>query len=329
MSFIKPVADIIRQSRSERILSHLRYPLDLGAHGIVMNFKDYSYDNTFNQTTALGSLTDSVALPLPVNLQDNMQLKVGGNELGAGGAGFADVASGNANIGTQTIANSISSTHNSFEDISKTLKNGFQNGQYGESINSIIGILEKGAGASKYFARAGVEGLFPGAGLAFDITSRTAINPHVTVDFDGVGLKRHTFEWTFAPKNEDESQQLKNVTDLFKRKSLPKYQGILTGENGGAGSSLSRGLLTYPSLVEVFFVGVDPGFFWYFKTCMIAAININYTPQGIALAKGGKPAVVNIQMELQESLIHTAEDYGDSGSAEGIEAVELGGGGGR
>jgi hypothetical protein len=48
----------------------------------------------------------------------------------------------------------------------------------------------------------------------------------------------------------------------------------------------------------------------YFKTSMIQGFNVSYTPHGLAIVKGGKPAMVSLSMNLVEADIHTAEDYG-------------------
>jgi hypothetical protein len=42
---------------------------------------------------------------------------------------------------------------------------------------------------------------------------------------------------------------------------------------------------------------------------MINNFDINYAPQGLAVLRGGKPAVVTMAMSLTEMDIHTAEDY--------------------
>ena len=45
---------------------------------------------------------------------------------------------------------------------------------------------------------------------------------------------------------------------------------------------------------------------------MAQSLNISYTPSGLAIVKGGKPAIITMNMNFIESDIHTAEDYDGS-----------------
>ena len=83
-------------------------------------------------------------------------------------------------------------------------------------------------------------------------------------------------------------------------------QGVsITGGN----ETLSRGLLRYPSMVDCFFHGIDSNYFYQLKTSMISQFNVDYTPNGIALNRGGKPSAVRLTMTMTEAAIHTKADY--------------------
>jgi hypothetical protein len=43
---------------------------------------------------------------------------------------------------------------------------------------------------------------------------------------------------------------------------------------------------------------------------MVQQFQNNYTPNGLAVVTGGKPAMVSMNMTLMEMDIHTSEDYG-------------------
>ena len=45
------------------------------------------------------------------------------------------------------------------------------------------------------------------------------------------------------------------------------------------------------------------------KTCMISQFNVDYTPNGIALNRGGRPSAIRINMVMTEAAIHTKSDY--------------------
>lgn len=42
---------------------------------------------------------------------------------------------------------------------------------------------------------------------------------------------------------------------------------------------------------------------------MVSQFNVDYTPNGIALNKGGKPSAVRLNMIMTEAAIHTKADY--------------------
>lgn len=302
-SLIRPPAKVIENSRRARELTLLQYPLDLGPHAIIMNFHDYTFNATRSNSHQV--LNDSVTLPVPMNLQDNLNLKIGSGNMGALGGITADILSGGgaADTAKNTIDSALTKGQSYGDKYNAALKANDNNQM--RAVASLVGTAaNEGYQIMKYFGKPVVDAISPGVGLALDTYNGTAVNPHVAIEFDGVGLKRHTFEWTFSPKSEAEAEELRKVVKLFKQKALPRYKAI----NNGQGS-LGRGLLEYPSLVNIFFVGIDPAYFWYFKPCMISSFNVNYSPQGVSIAKGGKPTAMTIQIELQEATIHTAEDY--------------------
>jgi hypothetical protein len=157
-------------------------------------------------------------------------------------------------------------------------------------------------------ARRTLDSALPDATRNIDAGFGNTINPKAALYFEGVEMKTHTFNWTFAPSTERESTILKDIGNTIKKNILPSY-GSLTG------AEEFRLLLNYPSVLDIFFLGIDQSYFLHYKTCMVQQFNIDFTPQGIALLKGGKPAMVNMNMNVIESDIHTSEDY-DDGSAD-------------
>jgi hypothetical protein len=53
---------------------------------------------------------------------------------------------------------------------------------------------------------------------------------------------------------------------------------------------------------------------------MISAFAVDYAPEGIAIHKQGKPAVVRITMTMTEAAIHTKDDYKASSAPDGAGA---------
>ena len=172
--------------------------------------------------------------------------------------------------------------------------------------------------AMRYFARAGLTELGLGDNVLSGIAAATgtAINPHATAVFEGVNLRNHSFTWDLSPKSPDESTTVKNIIGEFRKASLPSYTNPV-GAVGDTTTSWGRALFQYPSMVDIFFVGLNQEYYFYFKTCMITNIGVDYSPHGNAMFKdlqGSRPVFMNLRLDLMESQIHTKEDYATGSS---------------
>jgi len=287
---IKPVTDRIRASRAENQNQHRRFPEDLGAHAIVLNFKSYKYGGG-SIANQLG--TGSVVLPLPAGIKDSYSIDVGSNELGLSGNAAAFAASQG---GSGALLDEASKLIDSTKSVAE-----------GATDMSFSNIMSNAGDAMSFLTRAGLTSIAPQVATGVDVGQGRTINPHVAVAFNGIGLKNHEFNWTLSPKNPREADKLKEITDFIKTQSLPSYRS--PGGTNVSSELVSRAMLEYPAMVDVFFLGIDQEYFFYFKTCMISAVNIDYTPNGIALNRGGKPSIVNLGLSLIETEIHTKDDY--------------------
>ena len=106
-----------------------------------------------------------------------------------------------------------------------------------------------------------------------------------------------------------EAATLKIIIRSIHNHIAPEMQGVVGDDVNPSG--LGRGLLRYPSMVDAFFHGINTDFFYKLKTCMVSQFNVDYTPNGIALNKGGKPSAVRINMIMTEAAIHTKADYAE------------------
>lgn len=302
-TLIRPAENVIETNRNRNwSYSFLKYPENLGSHAIVMNFREYDFASVRTGGNRTAS-TDSIVLPLPTNLTDTYKVEVRAGELGTTGAVVTDVASGDITPGTV-----IGGFYNAGQKIGEAASSALSNasaGNFGQGLDQMIKLATDSAAEIKYFTRSAIDSLFPAAGLSLDTFTGTTVNPHVTLAFNGVDLKRHSFDWTFAPKSKEESDTVRKIINKLRYSSLPAYQAV-GGQNSG---SLSRGLLKYPSVVDIFFTGIDPDYYWYFKPCMIENITIDYTPGNLAILEGGKPALIKMSLQLTETSIHTREDY--------------------
>lgn len=303
-ALIKPAESVIAQNRSAQSGgSIMRFPKDIGAHAMILNFKDYEYAGGGVTNTLVGN---SIVLPLPKNIMDSYKVTIDEGKLGNIGALIGDVATKGLNV-LEGLKNA---------DFSNVVSNPDEAASF--FVNS--GLLAATAGVTGLASKnAAVGALIGGAtsqatGQALSAVSGTMVNPHATVMFTGIGLKTHQFDWTLSPKSKEESKTLKNIINEIRKATLPSYTSPVTG----TGTALDRSLLRYPKMVDIFFVGLDQSYYYYFKTCMISQLNIDYSGQGNALYagdNGARPVMVNLQIGLMESSIHTREDYEEGGSS--------------
>lgn len=306
MTLIKPAQSVIESNRqSQTGVARYRFPEDLGAHAMIFNFKNYTYRGGEPVTTIIDS---SVALPLPTNINDSYSVQLGSKDLGVIGAVTADASSmmaGGVMTGTQAMAKLASITGAAITGIESNSQDG-------------LGVIaSNAANFARYISRGGLTLLPGGAEVESGISAGggTAVNPHASIVFDGIALKTHQFDWTFSPKNSNESTLVKNIINEFKKAALPSYASPL-GTSTSTGTSYDRALLKYPSMVDIFFVGLNQEYYFYFKTCMIHGMTVDYAPQGQALFKdagGSRPVLVNFKIDLIEAQIHTREDYSGTG----------------
>ena len=292
------VESIIQQNRAKATTGRYTYPNNQSAHNIVLTFRDYSYQGTEGvvRPRATANMSAAVVLPLPSNLADTYSVNINPFEMGTMGAAVADAISGS---GRSAISG----------DLGRYLGSLGEGGTPVSGDNMISNALSSTRAAGAFIGRNLLDEI-PGLGGisgAVDVATGTAINPHMTLRFEGVNLKSHTFTWTLSPESEQEAETLKNLINFIRQKMLPTY-----GDPSGQ-SSLSRTILNYPSLVDIYFTGVNQDYFYYFKPCMIQNFTTDYTPNGIVLNRGGKPSFITMTMQLSEARIHTASDVNVAG----------------
>jgi hypothetical protein len=315
-----PREEILRKKEDLNGMSVLTFPKkDQSAHSMLLIFKKYKYqspgtrginsvaENNFSIEEISGN---ALLLPLPKEISDSFRVNIGEFSQGVFGDAVSQSASYMLNGGATPSLGGIA--ENMGVPSTQTMVKGV-----GSAIGGTLAFLSRGAGkagkAGKGASRLQdtAAGSFIGSQIdAGQLTSSleagagATVNPKQALQFKGIEMKTHSFSWTFAPRSTDESDEILKITNLVKRNALPSYAAL---------GPLKRAILSYPSTVDIYFFGLQEEYFTRYKTCMIENFNFNYTPQGMAIMRGGKPAVVNMSMTLKEMDIHTAEDYGGEG----------------
>lgn len=292
----KPVRDDIIRAARTKTPSNLTFPIEDNDYGILLMFREYQYRTTsergFSQLVSAGSnVIDTIFLPLPSNISDTFQVRVQRFDQGTTGDAVSSLLSdiNLDDLGFGSIAGAITKG---------ALKN--MPSIQGGSLSEVAGNMSKDLA---FLTRKGIESAFPNQGRNVDAGTGTYVNPKAALSFEGVEMKTHSFDWTLAPKNETESNNLQKISDTIKKNMLPQYVNT---------SVIQRAMFKYPSMVDIFFVGIDPAYYFYFKTAMVQTFASNFSVNGNAVLRGGRPAVVQMQMNVIETDIHTSEDYGGS-----------------
>jgi len=316
-------------SRSRDVFpSLLSFPSDKSAHSMLLIFKEYRYQapgerrildlnsgvinnlrtgfSEIPSTETLGvndlvSLS-AIELPFPADLRDVDSLRVNPFEQGliesAAGQLVAGAANStlNTNLTVREIPEAIAQVAQYIQSLGSASASG-AGGAIQSLMNTNLGSLSRDA---LYLLRSSLPG---NIGRVADTIIGSAVNPRLALSFDGVDLKQHSFNWTLAPKNSLESDIIKNIILKLKQSSLPSYQT--------ASATSFKAYLKYPSIVDIYLLGVNTEYFMKFKSCMIRNVSIDYASPGLVpILKGGKPAVIKLNLEFYEMDIHTANDYG-------------------
>lgn len=230
-----------------------------------MSLNFQSYYRPSPQMEAIFKPFKTILLPIPRDLKENFDLDIASNAQGALAGGLAD-------LGTDLLRGA------------------------GDKVSGTEFAILYGAIAQKFEGN-GVEALGQLLGAV--------PNPHLQALFSGVQLRNHSFQWTFAPRNRDESKNLKEIIKEIKKNSLPAY------------STTGTAALQYPPLVDIKLMPSGISDLIMFKKCLVKGLSVNYAPAGLpsffASAPGDTekyPTMIQLEIQFIETEIQTARDYG-------------------
>lgn len=312
-SKFRPARETVRTAAANRTPKNLQVPVEDSNYGMLLLFRDYQYripgtsENGRFASLDQSNVSDTIFLPLPENIQDSFTVRVQSFEQG----GFQSILSGVLSDASSSGGMQLSTFQNAgIEAVRDALPSALTDGgefykMMAENLKSLftagdanLSSLDDFSSDAAFLIRRSIGG---NLGRSIDAGTGTVINPKAALSFEGVQMKTHSFNWTISPKSPDESVNLKEVIKTINKNILPQYvQGEVT----------QSVMFRYPSMVDIFFVGLDGNYYYFFKTAMVQTFNVNYTPNGVSVLKGGRPAAVQMSMNLIESEIHTAEDYG-------------------
>ena len=217
-------------------------------------------------------ISDSVAIYLPPNVQDSLGATYNDTETGM--LGFAAAAG-------LDFSNAVGAKD--YEAAANAL------------VGGAAGVLTEGAkkaGAALAETLAGAEGA---AGIVNRVFGQ-ADNPYVEVLFQAMEVRTFTYNFTFAPRSEEETQDVQEIIQLFRFHMAPELQG-----------GQSR-FLTLPSEFDIHYMyigkdGTNTENEYYNKiaTCVCTNVTVDYTPGKVSSFTDGAPTQITMALTFKET----------------------------
>ena len=229
----------------------------------------------------------TIQLPIPSNIGDTNQVNWGDDSLNS-----------LALFGVDQI-NKVLESKNLFGGVGGLLQNVRRTGQE---------VLTKGGAqeAIKQLFTSALVNSFGGNTTPQGLISRatgSVINPNMELLFEGVNLRSFAFDFDFAPRDEKESNVVKEIIRIFKQSMAPR-----TGSNtAGAGLFIEAPnifLLKYKSGNQ------DHPYLNKFKPCALTSMGMNYTGSGSYATYADKtPVHMKLSLSFTELNPIYNEDY--------------------
>ncbi len=281
---------------STTAIDTLRFPASEAIpYVMLMNFKEYKYSENIGLGTenfANEISKGSIVLPLPLQLRDSV-----GIEASSVSGSIAAITSTAADFGSYQGGEDFESNARFYADLMKNVA-----GSAAAATSQLKGPI---AAALTAFLGGTAVVANQVAGTTGSLLLGQAINPFETMEFKGVKLKSHSFNWRLSPSSQKDSDALRDIIKEIKKNMLPAYVGA------AGPAALTHALLKYPKLVMISFLGINQDYYYKLKPCMITGFDVRYNGgEQLNVFKGGKPVVVELSLEMTEVQIHTSDDYG-------------------
>lgn len=227
-------------------------------------------------------ITDSIAIYLPPNVQDSTS------------AGYSDAATGVAGLAAAGGINFINAMRrNDYAAASQSLV-GSAKGMIMEAAKRMGGDLLEGL--------TGAEGTVGLVNKAFG----QATNPYMEVLFEQMGLRSFTYNFTFAPRNADETEDVQRIIKMFRFHMAPELQGA------------NERFLTLPSTFDIHYMyqmssteARENSFYHKIATCVLSDCQVDYTPGGVKSFASGAPTQITMSLTFKETELLTKEMIND------------------
>ena len=268
----------------------LKFPLEDHETELRHNitFRPFRYSRAHRKAAPKRITVEEITLPIPSAIGTGYGINWSTTDLGMIGKRVAD----NTEPAIAAIKQAAAGGATGFVDrIFKSVTDAVSAGFADKSGTQVAGELV-GATAGRLALKAGIsslDSLSVGFGLA--------INPHIAMLFQGVGLRTHSFSYNFIARSWEESLALESIIKRIKVAMHPYYwQG-------------SEDILNYPFMWGIEFSKEIKPHLFAFNTCVLQNFNVSYNGQGfpIFFEASNQPVNVTFEMSFTETEILTQD----------------------
>tara|TARA_Y100000296_G_scaffold56764_1_gene65084 strand:- start:311 stop:1573 length:1263 start_codon:yes stop_codon:yes gene_type:complete len=241
-----------------------------------------AYRDTRDNPYGTSRIKHSVALYLPPNVTDNYA--VGYNNTNTGMLGFM----------AATIGGGIGAWKD--KDLNKLADTigdglfGFADYAFKKGVLSSAEFLSSAEGGEELWNKA----------------FGAAANPYLEVLFDAPQLREFTYNFTFAPRNVDETKDVQTIIQIFRYHMAPELR------------SDNNRFLTLPSTFDIHYMyqGSDGSnqendFYNRIATCVLKNCAVDYTPGSVRSHADGSPVQIKMALTFQETEMLTKQHIDD------------------
>jgi hypothetical protein len=129
-----------------------------------------------------------------------------------------------------------------------------------------------------------------------------ADNPYMEVLFDAMQLRTFTYNFTMAPRNEEEAIEIQKIIQLFRFHMAPELRG-----------NQSR-FLGLPSQFDIHYmylskegIASENNYYNRVATCVLQNCEVNYTPTGVKSFEDGGPTQTTMSLTFKETELLTKD----------------------
>jgi hypothetical protein len=176
---------------------------------------------------------------------------------------------------------------------------------------NFIASMTPGAGFGENFSDVAAQGfsdlqgriasaIVENADRLFGAQTRTVFNPRKEMLFNEPKNRTVSFKFDLVPRNEAETQAIKDITDLFKFYASPERKG---------NSSI---LYKYPAEFQIYFIsnGGENPFIAKLARTVLTDIETNYMAAGVAsMLKNSSPSRISVSLQFSETELLDREHY--------------------